>query len=100
MRFDVLSAIKKYCTIDHLLIRRIDVSKAYSESYGHRQIVVALEENDVTTILRLNTEDYKEALRQYMALRANALIPSKELNKLIVIDLRITNLAFITPNLY
>lgn len=92
LAFDVLAAINKYCPIDNLFVRRIDVSKAFSESYGHRQIVVTVDDGVVTTILRLNTENFKQDLRQYRVLRENGLAQG---NSPLVVDLRINDLAFI-----
>jgi hypothetical protein len=100
-------------------VKRIDLSKAFAESYGTREIVLFLEdvmllENGEKTeehifpkILRLSTKNYANELGNYLKLRPSLLEkeraqlkadPSRTeglRHKEMVIDFRIPNLAFI-----
>jgi cell division septal protein FtsQ len=73
---------------DHFPLMRVDASQAYAESYGQRQIVVILE--NPYRVLRLGTEDYLQALGNYLELKTK-LLPEDSL-----IDLRIPRLAYIS----
>ena len=95
LAFEVLAAVKKICGVNAIQLKKIDVSKAFSESYGHRQIVVLLDDDNTSTVLRLNTENYNEDLKQYMSLRENGLLSTTKKSSPLVVDLRITDLAFI-----
>lgn len=91
--------------------QRIDVSKAFAESYGVREIVIQTEdemvEKDKTVIiprlLRLSTKNYAQELGNYLKLRKQlleqerkdlALNPADKTTPK-VIDFRIPSLAFI-----
>ena len=101
LALDVMGTFKQHYQTTSILLQKVDVSKAFSESYGHRQIVVVMEDPELKAsrqvILRLNTENYKEDLKQYLALRETNLLarPKKSTLSAIVIDLRIPNLVFI-----
>lgn len=109
--------IVKHCCSENTYIRKIDVSKAYASSCGQRQIVLIFEEmaekqfNGKGTlcffpqIVRLNTENFRQGLANYLSLRpylqkqALKLPVFEEMNvvkgKEIIIDLRIPHLAYI-----
>lgn len=96
-------------------IVKIDVSKADAQSYGRRQIIVAVEEMvesaaEQSTILRyypyvlrLRTRDYEQALRQFLALRPRlweTIAPSTSEGPMVrypvtIVDLRLPDLAYI-----
>lgn len=96
----------------------LDVSKAFAPSCGERQIVLVLEElieeegNDGSQlkrqprILRLGTDNYEEQLKNYLVLQKRLWLDAKEkrddkesdssqLRQATIIDLRLSDLAFI-----
>jgi hypothetical protein len=108
---------------DLLNVRRIDVSNAFAESYGTREIVlmtedaIVLRENNRQTsflfprILRLSTKNFSQELGNYLKLREELLqkermglsLPKEEISEVRmpekIIDFRIPRLAFIDqPN--
>ncbi|MBY0528867.1 MAG: hypothetical protein K2P51_01605 [Rhabdochlamydiaceae bacterium] len=96
-------------------VKRIDVSQAFAESYGSREIVVIVEDKILEKqiefffpkILRLSTQNYAQDLGNYLTLRpklleqerksirnlspGQAIVRAKEK----ILDFRIQNLAFI-----
>jgi hypothetical protein len=62
----------------------IDVSRAYSENYGKRQIVVTIKNRT----LRLTAQNYVQELRRYLFLR-------KYLHADSVIDFRVSDIAYV-----
>lgn len=113
LAFEVLRKMQEKA----LNVTEIDVSRAFADSYGQRQIVVTLEEGrefiqkgklvSVTHsyILRFNTEDYQQNLANFLVLKdylnAKAQSESSPISsknkKPMMIDLRIPHLAFIKP---
>ncbi len=95
-----LKVLKKaeVLTRQNIIITQIDVSQAYLESYGQRQIVMTLtqqigkNEEKMITYLRLNTDNYAQNIDNYitLCLQKNQ---SKTYEK--IIDFRIPHLAFI-----
>ena len=98
---------------DFFTIKRIDVSKAYTESCGSREIVIWTE--DTVEIqgkrvifpryLRLGVKNYAQGLGNYLKLRekllekeSNTLDLSKESAPLQIIDLRLSDLGYISNN--
>jgi len=82
----------------NVLVNRIDVSQAFSDSLGKCQIVIVLEEQQVhgqpprLTYLRLNPDFYMQNLNNYTTLS----LSEKNKNFLVrTIDFRIPHLAFI-----
>lgn len=94
---------------------RVDVSHAFDDSYGNRQVVVMLEESlnlkmhseniafTIPHILRLSLENYKQEISNYLVLRP--LMIDKGASKIknqstplepLIIDLRISGLAYIS----
>lgn len=74
-------------------VKFIDVSEAFSESYGQRQVVVALEsEPGKRVTLRLNGIDYESGLKRYKKLRQYY----QEKGQLYpwIVDLRMEHLGF------
>ncbi len=112
----VLQSLTDTCVSKVSHVRKIDVSKAYADSYGQRQIVVIMEdilekECEGHTILcvqprilRLNTKNYLKELQDYLALRNHLL--AQESQQVVdsstpvvkaepmIIDMRIPSLAF------
>jgi hypothetical protein len=67
----------------------IDVSKAFDNRLGHREIVVTVKERGVIRNLRLTPKNFIQELSNYLELRKQLLAEQQ------VIDLRIPQLAFI-----
>ena len=104
---------------DLINVRRIDVSEAFHESYGQRQIVIAVEDECVLSqagrsvhfilprLLRLTTKNYPQELGNYLKLRQELLpqeraqlkFPETNVERVRidakVIDFRISGLAFV-----
>lgn len=115
LAFDLLSRMQPLSR-DLFRIKRIDVSKAYEESLGRREIIV-LVDNEIflpessdpiisTHYLRLSTKNYPQELGNYLELRKTVL--DNDLQKLKgqglsqkmslpekIIDLRLPQLAYI-----
>lgn len=70
-------------------VRRLDVSKAFADTYGHREIVLITEDGGITRALRLSLNNYPQELGNYLTLRDS--LPATPQ----VIDMRIPSLAFI-----
>ncbi|MFI5343506.1 MAG: hypothetical protein ACHQUC_04720, partial [Chlamydiales bacterium] len=79
-----------------VVINRIDVSQAFADSFGKRQIVVILEEKkgqeSRLTYLRLDPDQVAQSLKNYETLRAYEGLKSYRVR---IVDLRIPHLAFI-----
>lgn len=96
-------------------LMRVDVSHAFDDSYGNRQVVVMLEDSlnlkensentvfNIPHILRLSLDNYRQEIANYLALRP--LILKREASKIknksnplepLIIDLRISGLAYIS----
>jgi hypothetical protein len=68
---------------------RLDLSSAFEKSLARREIVVTLDEQGFTKILRLTPKNYAQELGNYLELKGQ--LPLKPQ----VIDLRIPQLAFV-----
>ena len=118
LSFDVLSRLQPLAR-DLFTLKRIDVSHAFAETYGSREIVVVIE-NEVPSkegnrqvlllfphYLRLSAKNYPQELGNYLELRKKLLEEDYKLLKVEdpnasvvrapqkVIDLRLSQLAFI-----
>jgi hypothetical protein len=109
----LLDLLSKNYAHSWINISSIDVSKAFSPSCGERQIVVVLEEfsekkntpslqlKSFRRILRLGTENYEEQLENYQTLQRHLSAENHDRGlsggekDVSVIDLRLSNLAFI-----
>lgn len=83
-----LSILKLISKLDFTL-KRVDVSKAFAESLGSREIVMIVEEKGFSQYLRLSLKNYPQELGNYLELRPK-LLPKSH-----IIDLRISQLGFI-----
>lgn len=113
----VLNVLLRSPFAEELRVRRVDVSSAFAESYGRREVVVILEdslfkESGGKTLLhlyprmlRLGVSEYQGALYNYLVLRKelldrNRLEPPAARDELVVecaptvVDLRLPDLAF------
>ncbi len=72
-------------------IRRIDVSKAYCQSYGKREIVVVIDQKKERHYLRLTEKNLSSGIANYVSLVQN--LEPQEVAR--VIDLRIEKLAYV-----
>jgi hypothetical protein len=100
LAFSLLKLIKETEAEELIKIKRIDVSNAFSESYGMREIVLICEDRignvPHTRLLRLSPKNYPQELGNYLKLREQLI--EKERNSgptEKVIDLRLSKLAFI-----
>lgn len=88
-----------------IYIKQLDVSHAFADSEGKRQVVVVLEERPKnwesvpgrTFFLRLNADHYEQGLVNFQTLQPT-LLNEFALSRQTVIDLRIPKLAFIQPD--
>lgn len=114
---EVLAHLNQNYLSDKTHLRRIDVSNAFSSSYGQRQIVVILEEEVMRgdgdksvlirfpRILRLSTENYEQGLANYFALQPTLLNKLSDLSAdnqsavvnmpATIIDLRLNHLGYL-----
>lgn len=114
LALDLLSIVTDPKVADLFAVKRIDVSNAFSESYGTREIVVITEDSIykslngkeiqiiVPRILRLSTKNYAQELGNYLTLRPQLLEEESKAVPLTsrrfkekIIDFRIQQLAFI-----
>lgn len=100
LAFSLLKLIKETSAEELIHVRRIDVSNAFAESYGIREIVLLTEDrigNAVhRRILRLSTKNYPQELANYLKLREQLIAKEMELpSSEKVIDLRLSKLGFI-----
>ena len=87
---------------DLFMIKKIDVSHAFAQTLGKREIVIILEntlpEGISTHFLRISPKEFAKELANYLSLRPR-LLESENLEKGAVkqkvIDLRLSKLAFI-----
>ncbi len=113
---EVMTAVNRILGTATSRIVKLDVSQAFADSYGKRQIILVIEEkitHEVASrptllllprILRLHSTRYEEALRDYTILRDDLQrhLPSGDFSEtqvvrypVVVVDLRIPNLAYI-----
>jgi len=76
-------------------LKWLDVSEAFSDSYGKREIIVVFQAPKGSHYLRLNPKNYKADLGSYLSLKEE--LWQEEIDK--VIDLRISKLAYIEDHL-
>ena len=101
LAFEVLKCATSLCAQHSFILKKIDVSQAFADSCGQRQIVLVHEEVQKLsssppkkTILRLSVEDYPQNLANYLALQRELEKRSSNFSSAII-DLRIPHLAFI-----
>ncbi len=116
LALEILQVVQPY-TKELFFLRRIDVSKAFENSYGKREILLILDnaytkKNDLQVIfphiVRLSTQNYLQELGNYLALRAQLLeqtakdlqveegVSSPYRVKAKIIDLRLEQLGFVS----
>lgn len=118
--FDIYDYVVKHFSGEQIVLKRIDVSRAYASSYGQRQLIVIFDDlrgysseeksNLVphTHLLRLSAENYRQELLNYRTLRQKATMHEQLTNLFrgdlsqgnlssepLIIDLRASRLAFI-----
>jgi len=76
-------------------VQKIDVSKSNAPSYGQREIVVTINTGSKSQILRLSRENYSQQLANYRELEKH-LQDEGAGEPVLVIDLRVPSLAFIS----
>ena len=86
--FDICNILKNISNV-----RRIDLSKVDADSLGQREIVVIIEEkNGLFQILRLAPKNFSSQLKNFLRIKEY----QKEIAEHNIIDLRISDLAFIS----
>lgn len=118
---EILAHLNERYIFNKTHLKRIDVSNAFSSSYGQRQIVVILEEEVMRVekgnsilirlprIVRLSTENYAQGLANYFALQPTLLSKMSDLSAdnqssvvnmpATIIDLRLNHLGYIKQTL-
>ncbi len=91
LAFEVLILLKRANLGKDAVIRRIDVSRAFSKSYGKREIVVIVDHKIERHYLRLTQKVLASGIRNYVSL-VNGIEPEKASR---VVDLRIEKLAYV-----
>ncbi len=119
LALSVLSVVTDPKVADFFFVKRIDVSNAFAESYGTKEIIVITEDFIIKSIqgkevqlcfpriLRLSTKHYAQELGNYLKLREQLLEEEQKVSSLPefagssfrfkekIIDFRIPKLAFI-----
>ncbi|MBS0620033.1 MAG: hypothetical protein JSS61_01050 [Verrucomicrobia bacterium] len=106
LAFKILEIVTQPDVSDLFNVRRIDVSNAFADSYGSREIVVITEDRlypasggtiVLPRFLRLTTKNYAQELGNYLELREKLLAEERKgpISKGKVLDFRIDKLAFI-----
>ncbi len=120
LAIQILNIVSDPKVADLFCVKRIDVSNAFAESYGQREIVMMTEDRlfrhlegkevqfCIPRILRLSTKDYAQELGNYLRLREQlleeerraAVLPQNGSSSVVylkekIIDFRIQKLAFI-----
>jgi hypothetical protein len=117
LAFDLLEQVNSLCCSQTSYLRKVDVNKAFADSYGQRQLVVVIEDwfekeqegRSVLCIfpriLRLSTANYLQELKDYLVLRDQ--LQQQELQQVVdstndlvradpmIIDMRIAQIAFL-----
>lgn len=122
LALDILAVVTDSSVADLFSVKRIDVSNAFAESYGTREIVMVTEDYitqktqekelqiHIPRILRLTTKNYAQELGNYLKLREQLLQDEKKKISALqsvessiclkekIIDFRVDKLAFIENN--
>jgi hypothetical protein len=113
--WELLTLIHYRLAEEHSKIKKLDLSRLDSTSYGNREIIVVLEDQDHIPeqgvlkinekMIRLNSQDYSNLLTDYHSLfkelkNKNRVISADIKNKVIktkplIVDLRVKDLAFV-----
>lgn len=91
LAFKVLYALFKADLGQHAEIKKVDVSRAFSPSYGKKEIVVVIDHKKERHYLRLAQKNLESALANYVSLVHG--MEADEVER--VIDLRIEKLAYV-----
>lgn len=87
---ETLKKIGQLCR-ERLCVKNLNVSQAFSESEGQRQIVISFE--NPRHLLRLSSEEFQQSFANYLVLYDY--LKQNEDNNSYLVDLRIPHLAFI-----
>jgi hypothetical protein len=91
LAMSLLKLIYDYFPDSYTSLKWLDVSEAFSDSYGKREIVVIFQKEGGNHYLRLNPKNYGGDLGSYLSLKEE--LWHDEIDR--VIDLRIAKLAYI-----
>lgn len=94
LAFSVFAAVAKVHFEREVFIEQIDVSNAFSSSYGKREIVVVLGEEKTKIYLRLSPRGYLSEINNYLSMNKQLQTCSNS-NIDQVVDLRISKLAYV-----
>jgi hypothetical protein len=86
-----LALLAQFGKHEEVHVERIDVSKAFAETLGAREIVVLVQEGQTTYHLRLSAAEISDQITHYITLRETLLADPRPC----VVDLRIPDLAFL-----
>jgi hypothetical protein len=95
LAMNLLKLIYDHFPDSYTSLKWIDVSEAFSDSYGKREIVVIFQKEKGNHYLRLNPRNYGADLGSYLSLKEE--LWQEEVDR--VIDLRISKLAYIEDHL-
>ena len=91
LAFKVLGLLARADLGEHAFIRRVDVSKAFSQSYGKREIVVIIDHLSERHYLRMTKKVLVSGIANYVSLVKG--MPEDTVTR--VVDLRIEKLAYV-----
>lgn len=114
LAFEMMDFMRTIKGLETVALKKIDVSQAFAESYGQRQIILLVEESlDIIkegkpaivlkpVFLRLNVDEYQKCLMSYSHLRSylrtqveESIDTNKQTLEPAIVDLRIRQLAFL-----
>ncbi len=106
LALNIFKYLTAFCCNEQMQLQRLDVSKAYALSYGRREIVVILEnkmerEGGVHMcqyFLRLSADNFPQELANFLALYKKYLYSKSSAVKSIIIDLRLSRLAYLSSS--
>ena len=93
---------------EHFMVTQIDLSHVQDESCGQRQIVIVLKEINAGSVssesrkiyIRLDVEHYKQGIKNFYQLFQKYFRGSNRDVKQVIVDLRLSHLAFIKNEKY
>lgn len=109
LAFDLLSQFERLQQ-DQFFLKQVDVSQAFADSYGQRQIIMELEENHaqassegapLVVFLRLSLDHAQQDLMNFYTLQKTFFEKKKEARlkkESVIFDFRIPHLAFINSS--
>lgn len=94
LAFSIFGMLIKSDLHRDVFVERIDVSSAFSDSYGKREVVVTLEDRGKKIYLRLTPRGYMKEIGYFLSMDKELQVSSNQTIDR-VIDLRIAKLAYV-----